>query len=260
MNSRWIGFGVLGATLLLGGAALAATTGAQNQTTSSNPLGQWLGTSSGPSGWGGLGHGHRGHPFGGAVGALSGFTQANGSVSGLYVSFAPNSTSGSLKNVVDHTANGTITLFDSVTVAAGASPVTGSIRGSGYVLSASGVRILIADAPGAPVVGVSTVDSNVTFDLPAGANVTVHPKVPHWSPAGATLTIGSLRENLVVSGGGSVTLNGTALTVHLTPGSGFRLGGLGGFAGPTRGPCPRGFGGGFGRARAAPSRGLGWRR
>ncbi|MHB8606036.1 MAG: hypothetical protein ACYDCK_12360 [Thermoplasmatota archaeon] len=190
------------------------------------------------------------------AGFRGGFSETNGTVTAGPVTFHADPATGSISAVTLTNGNTTTTLLDAITVAdlAGGAETA---RGPMYMLATSDARLI---ASAGPVPGLDVVTKNattVTIALPAGATVVTHEAVSHWSPAGATVTIGPIVENLVASNGATMTASGNTLTItlpaegalslHLAPTNSDFAGGFGGFGHGFGFHGPRGFGGrGFG--------------
>jgi len=146
----------------------------------------------------------------------TGFTQSGNTVTGGCVSFTSDAADGSIAALAV-TSNGTATtLLDKVTVA-GLAGATETLR-RGYALEQSDVRLGVMDAPTAGLLVGARNGTTVTLEFPAGANLAVHAAVQDWSPAGATVTVGTLTANLVLPPNATLTQSGNTLTVTLPTG------------------------------------------
>lgn len=160
----------------------------------------------------------------GGRGGWSGFTEANGTVTGRFVTFHADPAAGTITAL---SANASHPLVATIQLGNGSATGSEALRRGAYLLDdGAGDRLVVEDAPLAGFQATSRDGATLTITFPEGANITTHDAVPDWSPAGATIAYADgEKANLVLGRGSSLNLSGQTLTVTLGPGShaGFSL-------------------------------------
>ncbi|GEM_PF-3906965 len=161
----------------------------------------------------------RGFPRGG----WAGFTDANGTVTGRFVTFQADPAAGTITDLGSTAANASHPLVASLQLGNGSATGSAAMRrGGGYLLDdGAGDRLAVGDTPLAGFQAMSRNGTTLTITLPAGATVATHDAVADWSPAGATVTYANgEKANLVLGRGSTLAASGQTLTVTLAAGSG----------------------------------------
>jgi len=142
-------------------------------------------------------------------------TESGGAVTGNCIAFTADPAAGTV-DAFTLTINGTSTvLVDGVNVPALAGGSESVQRD--YVLSNGDVRFMARDGPGFAIASRNGTAASIAF--PADAVVVVHDAVADWSGAGATITIGAMKLNLLLPAGSTVAQDGNTLNLQLGPGA-----------------------------------------
>jgi len=156
-------------------------------------------------------------------------------VAGSCASFTFDAAAGSISGYT-FDANGTqIRLIESLTVDGLAGSDASTHRGS-FVLAKDDVRLMAHDAPVIEVMARNA--TTTTLVLPAAATIVVHQAVDDWSPAGATITNGAVKLNLLLPPGATISQDGQTLTIQSPHGLRIMPAGMP----PMGGPMGHGFG------------------
>ncbi|MES2155217.1 MAG: hypothetical protein V4510_08795 [bacterium] len=141
-------------------------------------------------------------------------SESSGAVNGDCIAFNVDAATG-MVSAFTLTVNGTSTrLVDSIAIPALAGG-SETVRRD-YALATDDVRFMARDGPGLLLASRNGTAATITF--PADALVVIHDAVADWSPAGATVTIGAIKLNLVLPPGSSMSANGNTLSLQLGPG------------------------------------------
>lgn len=151
----------------------------------------------------------------GRDGHRDGFTETGGSVAGHVTSFHVDVAAGTITDFAAKVNNTTTPLVDSIRIAALAGG-TEKVHHAQYVLrDASRDAFLALDAPPSGFGVRSANGTTVVLTFPSTATIVTHDAVQDWSPAGATVSYGTVQADLVLGTDSTLTLSGATVTVTL---------------------------------------------